>query len=163
MREKEFLSYLEKHSGIIHKVCRMYVDDREDQADLQQEIVYQLWRSYPKFKGQSAFSTWLYRVALNTAILYFKRSQKRIATVELSSDNQTVDVRENEDYNDKMVLFYAAAKALSKVEKAVIFLFMEGLSHREIGDQMGWSEGNARVRLMRAKNKLKDNIKKLEK
>ncbi len=162
-QEHIFLEHLNRHQAILYKVCKMYTDDREDQEDLKQEMVYQLWRSYPSFKEQSQFSTWMYRVALNTAILHLKKSKRTVPTTDMTGHIQIADDTKNAEEKERMALFYRGVRTLSKVEKAVIFLYMEGQSHREIAEQMGWSEGNARVRLLRAKNKLKENIKKLEK
>lgn len=159
--ETAFLNLVNKHKGILYKASRIYADSLEDREDLQQEILIQLWKSYQNFKGNSEFSTWMYRVAINTAITYLKKEKKR-------TNNQT-DVPDhfevqNEDYNpakDKQLeVFYAAVQELKPLEKAVIFYFMEGMSHKEIGDNLGLSEGNARVKLNRTKEKIQQIIKK---
>lgn len=145
----------------MYKASRIYADSLEDREDLQQEILIQLWKSYQNFKGNSEFSTWMYRVAINTAITYLKKEKKR-------TNNQT-DVPDhfevqNEDYNpakDKQLeVFYTAVQELKALEKAIIFYFMEGMSHKEIGDNLGLSEGNARVKLNRTKEKIQQIIKK---
>ena len=159
-QEKQFLTLLEKHKGILHKVGRMYMDTTEDREDLHQEIIIQLWKSYGSFKGDSAFSSWMYRVAVNTAITYFKKEKRRIDT--FSYDIVREPEQENYDpQKDKQLdLFYKAVQYLSPVEKAIILYFMEGLSHREAGLQLGISEVNARVKLNRTKEKLQNIIKK---
>ncbi|WP_394337090.1 RNA polymerase sigma factor [Chryseobacterium aurantiacum] len=139
----------------------MYADSIEDREDLQQEILIQLWKSYQNFKGNSEFSTWMYRVAINTAITYLKKEKQR-------SGNHTDPPRhfevQQEDYNptkDKQLeIFYSAVQELNSLEKAVIFYFMEGMSHKEIGSNLGLSEGNARVKLNRTKEKIQQIIKK---
>jgi RNA polymerase sigma-70 factor (ECF subfamily) len=162
LNEKLFLNHIDEHKGILHKVARMYMHSKEDREDLQQEIIVQLWKSYSKFKGDSAFSTWMYRVSINTAITYFKKDKRR-------SDRYAYDIAhepEHEPYNtDKekqLELFYFAAQQLNKIEKALIFYFMEGLSHRDTGTLLGISEGNVRVKLNRTKEKLQNIIKKLD-
>lgn len=158
--EQEFLSKIEKHQGIIYKVSRMYMDNEVDQEDLYQEIVYQLWKSYKSFKGDSQFSTWMYRVSLNTAISFFKKEkkQKEIEDKFKIQDNaEEIDTNENPD---KLDFLYKAINQLNDVDKALIFLYLEGLSHKEIGKNLGISEGNARVRLNRIKTKLEKTIKK---
>lgn len=159
--ETAFLSLINKHKGILYKASRIYADSLEDREDLQQEILIQLWKSYQNFKGNSEFSTWMYRVAINTAITYLKKEKKR-------TNNHTVVPNhfevQHEDYNptkDKQLeVFYTAVQELKALEKAVIFYFMEGMSHKEIGDNLGLSEGNARVKLNRTKEKIQQIIKK---
>ena len=157
--ETDFLKLVNQHKGILYKASRIYADSLEDREDLQQEILIQLWKSYQNFKGNSEFSTWMYRVAINTAITYLKKEKKR-------TDNQTLYHFEvqNEDYNPskdrQLEVFYTAVQELKALEKAIIFYFMEGMSHKEIGDNLGLSEGNARVKLNRTKEKIQQIIKK---
>lgn len=159
--ETAFLKLVNEHKGILYKASRIYADSLEDREDLQQEILIQLWKSYRNFKGNSEFSTWMYRVAINTAITYLKKEKQR-------TSNQT-DVPshfevQNEDYNpakDKQLeVFYRAVQELKALEKAIIFYFMEGMSHKEIGENLGLSEVNARVKLNRTKEKIQQIIKK---
>ncbi|WP_396335942.1 RNA polymerase sigma factor [Chryseobacterium soli] len=139
----------------------MYADSIEDREDLQQEIMIQLWKSYQNFKGNSEFSTWMYRVAINTAITFLKKEKQRTGSQAYVPYHFEMA---NEDYNptkDKQLeIFYKAVQGLNALEKAVIFYFMEGMSHKEIGDNLGVSEGNARVKLSRTKEKLQQIIKK---
>lgn len=159
--ETAFLKLVNQHKGILYKASRIYADSVEDREDLQQEILIQLWKSYQNFKGNSEFSTWMYRVAINTAITYLKKEKKR-------SNNHTdapapFEVQQ-EDYNPtkdrQLEIFYNAVQELNSLEKAVIFYFMEGMSHKEIGNNLGLSEGNARVKLNRTKEKIQHIIKK---
>lgn len=138
----------------------MYMEDPDDRNDLVQEIVLQLWHSFERFQGNSQFSTWMYRVALNTALTYFKKEKKK-ADQFTFLDN--IDKAEEEDAEDKEIqlsLFYRAVQELNKVEKALIFLFLEGQSHKEIAANLGISEVNARVKLNRTKEKIQTIIKK---
>ncbi|MGL6127392.1 RNA polymerase sigma factor [Chryseobacterium artocarpi] len=139
----------------------MYADSIEDREDLQQEILIQLWKSYQNFKGNSEFSTWMYRVAINTAITYLKKEKQRSKN---HTDTPPHFEVQQEDYNptkDKQLeIFYCAVQELNALEKAVIFYFMEGMSHKEIGSNLGLSEGNARVKLNRTKEKIQQIIKK---
>ncbi len=160
--EKEFLERMNQHKGILFKVSRLYMDKHEDQEDLYQELVCQLWKSYSNFKGESQFSTWMYRVCLNTAISYFKKDSKvskitfrlDIAEYKLRRDDSDLEIENQVNY------LYKAIHELNDVEKALIFLYLEGFSHQEIGHNLGISEGNARVKLNRTKNKLQEIIKK---
>jgi len=138
----------------------MYMNGAEDQRDLFQEIVMQLWKAYPTFKGNSKFSTWMYRVALNTALVYFKKDNRKIDKTPLNENIDIVDINENEGKEEKLAYLYTAVQELNAVEKALIFLFLENQSHREIAENLGISEVNARVRLNRTKEKLQFIIKK---
>ncbi|MBE4948365.1 sigma-70 family RNA polymerase sigma factor [Chryseobacterium culicis] len=162
--EKEFLEKIEKHKGVVFKISKMYMDNKDDQNDLYQEIIYQAWKSYGDFQKRSDFSTWLYRTALNTAIV-FLRSEKKRSFIQ----NQNVDRlnARQEPYNDtddmNMKRMYEAIHQLSPIDKALIFFFLEGFSGKEIAVQLGITEVNTRVKLKRAKEKLKDIITRLEK
>jgi len=159
--ETAFLKLVNQHKGILYKASRIYADSTEDREDLQQEILIQLWKSYQTFKGNSEFSTWMYRVAINTAITFLKKEKQRTTH---HTDSSNYFEFQHEEYNpskDKQLeVFYKAVQELKPLEKAIIFYFMEGLSHKEIGHNMGLSEGNARVKLNRTKEKIQQIIKK---
>lgn len=154
--EHSFVTLLEKHQNIIHKVCRIYTDSYDAHQDLFQEVTIQLWKAYPKFRGDAKFSTWMYRVALNTAITLYRKSKKRVNT-------QTIDDIQfkisSEDYDDteeeQLKLMYKTIKQLSDIEKALVFLYLEDKNYKEIADTLGISEVNARVKMNRVKKKLK--------
>ena len=157
--EKIFLEQIEKHKGVIFKISKMYMDNFDDQKDLFQEITFQVWKAYPTFEGKSQFSTWLYRVALNTSIIFLKSEKKRsfIKNDEIENFKIVAD-----DYDDdeekKLARMYSAIQQLNEIDKALIFYYLEDFSGKEIADNMGISEGNARVKLNRAKEKLKQLI-----
>ncbi|MGG5510644.1 RNA polymerase sigma factor [Myroides odoratimimus] len=139
----------------------MYMDNQEDQNDLYQEIVLQLWKSYTRFQGQSQFSTWMYRVALNTAITYFKKAKQVVGRNE-AFDEKMKSMQSSEvdmDIESQVHYLYKAIYLLNDVEKALVFLYLEGFSHQDIGRNLGISEGNARVKLNRTKSKLQEIIK----
>lgn len=155
--EQEFISKIEKHKGIIFKISKMYMAEKDDQNDLFQEITYQLWKAYPGFRGQSEFSTWLYRIALNTAIIFLK-SEKRRSFIANEDVSNYVVVQEDYDYHkeERLMKMYQAIHQLNPIDKAFIFYYLEDFSGKDIAEEMGISEGNARVKMNRAKNKLKD-------
>lgn len=163
LREKDFLEKIEKHKGVIFKISKMYMDNFDDQNDLYQEIIYQAWKSYSDFQGKSQFSTWLYRTALNTAILFLKR-QKRRQSLEIHHSDSIVisqdSYNEQDDLNMKKM--YQAIHQLSPIDKALIFYFLEDFPGKEIAIQLGITEVNARVKLNRAKQKLKEIIQTQE-
>jgi RNA polymerase sigma factor (sigma-70 family) len=157
--EKEFLDKIEKHKGIIHKVSKIYMDNAEDREDLFQEIILQLWKAYSTFKGESQFSTWMYRVALNTALIYFKKEKKKPDKQRLEPEMDIKDESSGNEKESQLDYFYEAVQQLNSIEKALIFLFLEGQSHKEIGKNLGITEVNARVKLNRTKDKLQQLIK----
>ena len=158
--EKQFLEQIEKHKGILFKISKMYMDNYDDQKDLFQEITYQVWKAYPSFKGDSRFSTWLYRVALNTAIIFLKSEKKKSIIHNPEIQDLKIEV---EDYNfekeEKLKIMYDAIHQLNEIDKALIFYYLENYSGKEIAVNMGISEVNARVKLNRAKKKIKKLIK----
>jgi len=162
MKETEtiFLTLINQHKAIIHKVSKMYMNHVEEQQDLFQEIVMQLWKAYPTFKGNSKFSTWMYRVALNTALVYFKKDKRKVDKTPLDEHIDIIDVNESELKEEKLAYLYKAVQELNSIEKALIFLFLENQSHREMAENLGISEVNTRVKLNRTKEKLQCIIKK---
>ncbi len=154
--EHSFVTNLEQNQNIVHKVCRIYTNDQESHNDLFQEITIQLWKAYPKFRGDAKFSTWMYRVALNTAITLYRKSKRSIKTSDIDTISFRIKVDEYDDeIEQQLKLMYAAVKQLNDIEKALVFLYLEDKSYREIADTMGISEVNARVKMNRVKTKLK--------
>lgn len=156
-REKEFTELIELNQGIIHKITKIYGDNQEEQNDLFQEIVYQLWKSYDSFQGNSKFSTWMYRVSLNTAITIFRK--KKVKYINL--DTISFKIRSEEydsEIEEQLKMLYAAIKKLNDIEKAMVFLYLENRSGKEIAETLGISEVNARVKMNRIKSKLKKII-----
>ena len=154
--EHSFVTNLEQNQNIVHKVCRIYTNDLESHNDLFQEITIQLWKAYPKFRGESKFSTWMYRVSLNTAITLYRKSKRSIKTSDFDSTNFKITEEEYDDeVEQKLKLMYTAVKQLNDIEKALVFLYLEDKSYKEIAETMGISEVNARVKMNRVKTKLK--------
>lgn len=158
-KEQEFLNRIENHKGILYKISKMYMDNHDDQQDLFQEIVCQLWKSYDTFRNESQFSTWMYRVAVNTAIVFLRKEKRKVDKYEIASENIKDDEGDSHIKESQLDHFYKAVQKLEKIDKAIIFYQLEGFSHKEIGENLGISEGNARVKLNRAKEKLKEIIK----
>ncbi|PWW30598.1 RNA polymerase sigma factor [Chryseobacterium sp. AG844] len=158
-QEKTFIEFFKPNQRLVHKICKIYTDNAEDHEDLFQEITIQLWRSFSGFKGEAKFSTWMYRVALNTAIILFRKPKKNERrTVDIDVSSLTMEYEEDEDNEHKLKKMYKAIYELSHVEKALIMMYLEDKSYREIGEILGITEGNARVKMNRAKNNLKTKI-----
>lgn len=154
--EHLFVTQLRDNQNIIHKICRLYTSDSDAHKDLFQEITIQLWKAFPKFRGDSKFSTWAYRVALNTAITLYRKSTKSIQTSDYEKHSYFIS---QEDYNpeeeEQLKLMYQAVHQLNDIEKALIFMYLEDKDYTEISETLGISEVNARVKMNRIKNKLK--------
>ncbi|WP_338876526.1 RNA polymerase sigma factor [Spirosoma sp. SC4-14] len=154
--EHEFIQTINAHAGIVHSVCRLYSRELEDRKDLYQEIVLQLWRGFSTFRGESKASTWIYRIALNTAISLVRRRSRQIVSTtadgELLATSQLIDPPPD---NEPMQQFYEALEQLSPVEKAVIFLYLDDNSYEQIATVLGISVSNVGVKLNRIKAKLK--------
>ncbi|MBT8308421.1 MAG: RNA polymerase sigma factor [Maribacter sp.] len=154
--EHQFVTELENNQNIVHKVCTLYTNDRDSHKDLFQEITIQLWKAYPKFRGESKFSTWMYRVALNTAITLYRKSKKRIQTQDYESVIFKIKADEYDPLEEQQLqLMYKAVKQLGDIEKALVFLYLEDKDYREIAETLGITEVNARVKMNRIKNKLR--------
>ena len=155
--EIKFLSDFEKNQNIAHKICRLYTTSRDAHNDLFQEITIQLWKNYPKFRGDSKFSTWMYRVALNTAITLYRKSKREIRTLDIDDLSFKIKAQEYDDQTEQQLkLMYKAVKELNDIDKALVFLYLEDQSYREISDMLGISEVNARVKMNRIKKTLRN-------
>jgi len=154
--EQSFVKQLKENQNIIHKICRLYTGDVDAHNDLFQEITIQLWKAFPKFRGESKFSTWAYRVALNTAITLYRKSTKRLPTVDFEKQQIVISQEEyNYEEEEQLKLMYQAVYQLNDIEKALVFMYLEDKDYREIAETLGISEINARVKMNRVKGKLK--------
>ncbi len=157
-QQQEFTSHITKHQKIIYKVCNLYVEDKTDREDLFQEICLQAWKSYSTFRGDAQFSTWLYRIALNTAITFFKKEKRQVKTVynEILPDLKNVDDETEEQFK----AMYKAIGNLNKIDKALVVLYLEDYSYVEIGETLGITPNNVAVKMNRLKLKLKEEAEK---
>jgi len=154
--EKEFLQIIKRNKGIIHKVCNIYFNDQDDPNDLFQEIVAQLWKSFPSFREESKFSTWMYRVALNTAITTFKKTKRRPDQNRLTYENfQVKDENYDTETEDEIKNLHRAVAQLTGIEKSIVLLFLENKKYEEIAEITGITQNYVRVKMNRIKKKLK--------
>ena len=154
--EQEFVSLLDQHQNLIHKVCRLYTNDEMAHKDLFQEISIHLWRAYPSFRGDAKFTTWAYRIALNTAISLFRKKSRTISTTSLDLQIHRFEYKEyNSQEEEQLKLMYQALYQLNDIDKALVFLYLEDKSYQEISETLGITEVNARVKMNRVKTKLK--------
>lgn len=155
--EKQFLKLIHEHQGIIYKVSALYRDSKEDREDLFQEIVYQLWKSYPGFKGESKPGTWMYRVALNTAVAIYRKP--RLKVTHYTDLPQQLHPSNEAPISENEVQLFEAFRRLNEAERAIVALYLEDFSYKEIASITGLSENNIGVKLNRIKNKLKEILK----
>lgn len=157
--EKEFIVLLNQHQKIIYKVCNLYLQSHADKEDLFQEVTLQAWKAYANFRGDSKFSTWLYRVALNTAITFFRKDKKQFifSTDELPE----IPTGPYDPIEERTKVMYAAIAELSKIDKAIVMLYLEDYSYNEISEVLGITANNIAVKMNRIKIKLKENVKNI--
>ncbi len=159
MQQTEFLTLIDQHQGILHKLCRLYRDTREDQEDLFQEMIYQLWRSLPTFGGTAKFTTWMYRIALNTAMATYRKKTPRLVFTNAVPERAQEDGNAARQHREERM--FAALKQLNDPDKALVALYLDDLSYREIAELTGLTESHVGVKLNRIKTKIKKllNIK----
>jgi len=154
--ENEFVGLIQQHSGIIHKIINLYVDDEEDKRDLHQEILLQAWKSYPRFKGNSSFATWLYKVSLNT-VLTFNKKVKKHSELQV---NDTIIAEDATDKKEQSELLYYLVRQLHEVDKMIMTLHLEGYKNLEIAEITGLKVNHINVKLHRLKNQIIEQLKK---
>ncbi len=145
------------HMGIIYKICNLY-SGGEDREDLKQEIIYQLWKSYPNYRGDSKFQTWMYRVALNTAILGLRARKIKYTGLSGQELGKVEDPYEIQDEEARVKLLYSQISKLKDLDKTIIFLYLEQCSYNEIAEITGISSKNVSVRLTRIRETLRQKL-----
>ena len=154
---------MREHSVIIYKICNSYCKNVSNRDDLAQEITYQLWKSYNHFNGTVKFSTWMYRVALNVAITFYRKTKTGEAIIQLAEPNteiedKKVDTAELEKNINTLQQFI---NELKELDKALMILYLEEKSYREIAEILGITESNVATRISRIKDKLKQKFSTL--
>ncbi len=159
---KQFISLLEVNKGILYKVARTYAREEEEIKDLIQEISIQVWKSFPKFKSDYKFSTWLYRIALNVAISNLRKESKRTSSTEpISARFIQIAAPPDDPQNEQINQLYQVIGELKSFDRALMLLYLEEKSYVEIADILGISESNVATKLNRLKKILKEKILKL--
>jgi RNA polymerase sigma-70 factor (ECF subfamily) len=150
-----FVELIEKHQGILHRICSVYAGHAHDRQDLFQDMVLQLWRSFASFRKQSSFATWMYRVALNTALFQRRRASRRPdltqgGDAEIAARPVTAQVPD-----EGVELLRVCIRELPTLDRAIVLLQLEGHSYEEIAEITGLSRNNVSVRLVRLKDRLR--------
>src|ERR1700674_3037058 len=160
--QDRFQALLDEHKRILYKVCHSYSRNRDDREDLAQEIVVQLWRSFGRFDEGYRFSTWMYRVALNVAISFYRRETRRSRS-EVSAENAVLEVASlasgPKEMDDDIQLLRQLIEQLDELDRAVIILYLDGHPHSTISDILGVSETNVGTKISRIKQKLRRDMK----
>jgi RNA polymerase sigma-70 factor (ECF subfamily) len=149
--QQHFVSLIEQNKSLIYKFCYMYASETDTPQDLFQEVVLNMWKGYPSFRGDSSIQTWMYRIALNTCVTFLRKSGARPKTTSLSEDMMVYD-----DATDAMQIkeLYTLINRLNEIEKAIVLLYLEERSYDEIAQIVGITRNNVGVRINRIKEKL---------
>ena len=151
-----FTNLLEEHKGILFKVARAYCQDETDRQDVIQEIIIQLWRSYGRYDPQYRLSTWVYRIALNVAISFYRREKKRKESAVTITDNILEVVAPEEDQpNENIQLLHRFIHQLPELDRALMILYLDEKGYSEIAEVLGITETNVATKISRIKQKLK--------
>jgi RNA polymerase sigma-70 factor (ECF subfamily) len=162
-QESIFRRWLSEHQGLLRRVVRSFASTSEDQEDLLQEILLQVWISLPGFRGDSKETTWLYRLAFNTAMVWQRKEKRRRVKHEaFSSMIGEGPIAPDGAVDELIERLYAAIRGLPKLEASLALMLLDGLSHREMGEVLGMSENHVGVRLHRIRKQLAEQLKGLE-
>lgn len=148
--DAQFLEMICQNEGIIYKITSFYTDKDHPISDLYQEVVLNLWKAFPSFRGESKYSTWIYRIALNTCVSFFRRSKRDVTYVDI-----TMDIPETVESNEDIQELYKLINRLGKIERALVLLYLDDKSYKEIAEITGLSVTNVATKLSRIKDKLK--------
>lgn len=153
--ETKFVEVINKHQGLIHKICFMYEQDGDTRNDLFQEIVLQLWKSFPTFRGEAKITTWMYRIALNTAISCYRKRVKIVKTEDLNEMHLNISDSGDDNREENFQRLQQAIRQLSEIERAMIMMALDEVPYDEIAATIGITQNNVRVRMNRIREKLK--------
>jgi RNA polymerase sigma factor (sigma-70 family) len=161
--KEEFIKRIDEHKLIIYKICNSYCKNQYDRDDLAQEITYQLWKSFNHFNGAVKFSTWMYRVALNVAITFYRKTKTGEAIIKLAEpDTEIEDSKEDTaDLEKNINTLQQFLNELKELDKALMILYLEGKAYSEIAEILGITETNVATRISRVKDKLKQKFSTL--
>ena len=160
-KEAIFTDLIREHQGLLFKVTSIYTDNKQDQEDLFQEVVYQLWKYFDSFRNESKITTWMYRVAMNTAITNLKKNKRRPDSISIADTViKETETLKDDTYEERLRLLYQHLHKLNALDKGLIFLLLEGKSYKEIAEITGLEASNVGTRISRVKKKLKTNLKK---
>lgn len=152
--EREFMALIRTYERVIYKVCYLYARPNAPLNDLYQDVVLNLWKAYPKFRGECKISTWFYRIALNTCISFVRKEKNVPEMISLTGDFDRL-IEENDPLNDMLRQLYQLINQLGQLDKSIILLYLEEKSYEEIAEITGLTLTNVATKLSRIKDKLK--------
>lgn len=168
MDQADFLRLIQDNKGILFKISNSYCRSRDDREDLMQEIIYQLWKSGQGFDANYKFSTWMYRIALNVAISYYRQQRRKGLHIAFGGDLHLMELEDRSDgtgeidrsveIEEKIGLLQQFIRDLAELDKAMMILYLEEKSYREIADVLGITETNVATKLSRIKGRLKQQF-----
>lgn len=144
------MDMIRQNEGVIYKVASFYVDREHPMGDLYQEIVLNLWKGFPSFRGDSKYSTWIYRIAINTCVSFYRRNRKQVAFMDIP-----VDIPDEVENNEQIHELYRLINKLGKIERALVLLYLDDKSYKEIAEITGITVTNVATKLNRIKEKLR--------
>lgn len=159
--QEEFLEILSNYQGILHKVNLVYFRNKSDREDNFQEVIYQLWKSYPTLQNRNSIGSWIYAVAINTSISRLKKGSRMEFREKLPESIDKFDVIEELTFNEKFRMLLQAIHKLNEIDRSIMLLYLEERSYDEIAEIIGLSKSNIGVRITRAKELLKQNLNHL--
>jgi RNA polymerase sigma factor (sigma-70 family) len=157
--QERFQTMVDQHKKILYKVCNSYCRNRDDRDDLAQEIIIQLWRSFGKFDERYRFSTWMYRIALNVAISFYRRENTRTRYVISDEEHLLEAIDETKDQPEEIRRLYEFIEGLDPLNKALVLLYLDGNNYQEIAEVLGISETNVATKISRLKSKMKQEFR----
>ncbi|GGA84264.1 RNA polymerase sigma factor [Puia dinghuensis] len=156
--ETYFLNQIAANKGIILKISHSFCRNKADREDLAQEIIFRLWKGLPRYDPACSFSTWMYKVALNVAISYYRNAKKTVTTIPFTQTLEDMQDQLVAEADSPMWLLQKHVAALKELDKALMLLYFEEKSYREIAEIMGITETNVATKVSRIKEKLKQAI-----
>jgi len=157
--KEKFLEILTNYQGILHKVNLIYFKGKSEREDNLQEIIYQLWRSYPTLKNMDSIGSWIYAVSINTSISRIKKESRIEFREKFIDMPDSSNIVETIIANESLRMLLKAIYNLNEIDKSIMLLYLEEKSYEEIADIIGISRSNVGVRISRAKELLKQSLK----
>ena len=155
-----FVKLISEHKGIIFKICNSYCYDKNSREDVAQEIIYNLWKSFQTYNRELKFSTWMYRIALNVAISFYRKEKRQKHSTPVANDAVFIEEKTNDEKEtqEQLALLFGFISALKEIDRSIILLYLDDKSYKEIAAITGITESNVSTRINRIKDKLKSNF-----
>jgi RNA polymerase sigma-70 factor (ECF subfamily) len=159
-KKQAFITAINENQGLIFKIASIYTNSHEDRNDLSQEIIYQLWKSFDGFSQKSSLSTWMYRVAMNTAIYHLKTGKRKLKAIPLDEQAAAIRETDSDETGEKWQMLKRYIDDLNLLDKGIVILYLENKSYDEIAQIIGISRSNVGTKLSRIKEKLRQQVLK---